>query len=133
MNMAKHFRDLEVYQGAMAIVMSVSELAKKFPADEKYVLSDQIRRSSRSVCANLAEAWRTRRYLAAFVSKINDAETEAAETQVRLEIAFRHQYITSDTFTGLDDACDKILGQIVNMIDHADRSVIKTRRRIPND
>ena len=66
--------------------MSVSELTKQFPADEKYVLSDQIRRSSRSVCANLAEAWRKRRYLAAFVSKLNDAETEATETQVHLEI-----------------------------------------------
>jgi four helix bundle protein len=69
MLLVKHFRDLEVYQGAMEIVMSVSELSKKFPADEKYVLTDQIRRSSRSVCANLAEAWRKRRYLAAFVAQ----------------------------------------------------------------
>ena len=82
MNIVNHFRDLEVYQGAMEIVMSVSELAKKFPADEKYVLNDQIRRSARSVCANLAEAWRKRRYLAAFISKLNDAETESAETEV---------------------------------------------------
>jgi four helix bundle protein len=79
MNTVQHFRDLEVYQGAMEIVMSVSDLTKKFPADEKYVLSDQIRRCSRSVCANLAEAWRKRRYLAAFISKLSDAETEAAE------------------------------------------------------
>src|SRR6266446_6221085 len=125
MNIVKHFRDLELYQGAMEIVMSVSKLTKKFPADEKYVLSDQIRRSSRSVCANLAEAWRKRRYLAAFVSKLNDAETEAAETQVHLEVALRHRYITSETFENLDDACDKVLGQIVGMIDHADRWIIK--------
>ena len=132
MNMAKHFRDLEVYQGAMEIVMSVSELTKKFPVDEKYVLSDQIRRSSRSVCANLAEAWRKRRYLVAFVSKLNDAETEAAETQVHLEVALRHRYITSEIFENLDDASDKVLGQIVNMIDHADRRIIKPRRQISN-
>jgi four helix bundle protein len=93
----KHFRDLEVYQGAMEIVMSVSELTKKFPADEKYVLNDQIRRSSRSICANLAEAWRKRRYLGAVISKLNDAETEAAETQVHLEIAFRHRYLSAET------------------------------------
>jgi four helix bundle protein len=133
MSVAKHFRDLEVYQGAMEIVMGVSELAKRFPADEKYVLSDQIRRSSRSVCANLAEAWRKRRYLAAFVSKLDDAETEAAETQVHLEIALRHRYITSEMFARLDDACDKIVGQIVKMIDHADRWIVKPRRNIPND
>jgi len=130
--MAKHFRDAEVYRGAMEMVMSVFELNKKFPADEKQVLSDQIRRSSRSVCANLAEAWRKRRYLAAFVSKLNDAETEAAETQVHLEVALRQRYITSEIFENLDDACDKVLGQIVSMIDHADRWIIKPRRQISN-
>jgi len=130
--MAKHFRDAEVYRGAMEMVMSVFELTKKFPADEKQVLSDRIRRSSRSVCANLAEAWRKRRYLAAFVSKLNDAETEAAETQVHLEVALRHRYVTSEIFENLDDACDKVLGQIVGMIDHADRWIIKPRRQISN-
>jgi four helix bundle protein len=119
MKLAKHFRELEVYQGAIDIVMSVSELVKGFPMDERYVLADQIRRSSRSVCANLAEAWRKRRYLAAFVSKLNDAETEAAETQVHLEIAFRHRYMPLEVFTRLDDACDKVLGQIVKMIEQA--------------
>jgi four helix bundle protein len=113
----------------MEIVMSVSELAKRFAADERYVLSDQIRHSSRSVCANLAEAWRKRRYLAALVSKLNDAETEAAETQVHLEIAFRHRYVTSEAFTRLDDACDRILGQLLKMIDRADHWVIRPRGR----
>jgi len=83
----KHFRDLTVYQGAMDLIVRVSELAKKLPIEERFALADQIRRSSRSVCANLAEAWRKRRYQAAFVSKLNDAEAEAAETQVHLEIA----------------------------------------------
>src|SRR5712672_1953574 len=115
-NIVNHFRDLEVYQGAMEIVLSVSELAKKFPADEKYVLNDQIRRSSRSVCANLAEAWRKRRYLAAFISKLSDAEGEAAETQVHLEFAFHHHYVSRDEFLSVDDAYEKICAQIVRMI-----------------
>jgi hypothetical protein len=74
---------------------------------------------------NLAEAWRKRRYQAAFVSKLNDAEAEAAETQVDVEIAFRQSYLKKEVFDELDDACNKILAQIVKMIDHADRWVIK--------
>jgi four helix bundle protein len=129
--MAKHFRDLDVYQGAMSLVMQLSALSKEFPADERYALTDQIRRSSRSVCANLSEAWRKRRYKAAFISKLNDAETESSETQVHLEIAFRHEYVDQQTFEELDDACDKIISQIVKMIDQSDRLVIKptSRRR----
>jgi four helix bundle protein len=85
-----------------------------------------------SLFANLAEAWRKSRYLAAFVSKLSGAETEAAETQVYLEVALRHRYITSEIFDNLDDACDTVLGQIVAMIDHADRWIIKPRRNIRN-
>lgn len=128
MKSVKHFRELDVYQGAMSLVMQISELTKHFPIEERYELTNQARRSSRSVCANLAEAWRKRRYLAAFVSKLNDAETEAAETQVHIEIAFRHHYLNQQNFDQLDDACDKIVGQIVKMIDQADRWVIKSRR-----
>jgi four helix bundle protein len=80
------------------------------------------------VCANLGEAWRKRRYEAAFVSKLNDAEAEAAETQVHIEIAFRHNYLSQKIFEELDDAYDKILGQIVKMIDQSDRWVFKTRK-----
>src|ERR1700730_16199987 len=123
----RHFRDLDVYQGAIDLVMRIFELAKSFPVEERYALTDQIRRSSRSVCANLAEAWRKRRYQAAFVSKLNDAETEAAETQVHAEIAFRHGYLSQEIFNEVDDACDKILAQIVKMIDQADRWIIKPR------
>src|SRR5271166_3872244 len=127
MNTAKHFRELDVYQGAMSLVMRIFELTKHFPVEERYTLTDQVRRSSRSICANLAEAWRKRRYQAAFVSKLNDAETEAAETQVHAEIAFRHGYLNQEVFNEVDDSCDKILAQIVKMIDHADRWVIKPR------
>jgi len=132
MAMVKHFRDLEVYQGAMSLVMQISVLAKQFPADERFALTDQIRRSSRSVCANLAEAWRKRRYEGAFVSKLNDAETEASETQIHLEIALNHKYIDREAFEELDDACDKIISQIIRMIDQSDRWTIKAtpaRRR----
>jgi four helix bundle protein len=129
MKSAKHFRDLDVYQRAMSLVLRMFELTKQFPAEEKYALTDQVRRSSRSVCANLAEAWRKRRYMGSFVSKLSDAEAEAAETQVHAEIAFRHNYITQEVFNELDQACDTILAQIVTMIDHADRWVIKPRGR----
>jgi four helix bundle protein len=111
----------------MSLVMRIFELTKHFPIQERYTLTDQIRRSSRSVCANLAEAWRKRRYRAAFVSKLRDAETEAAETQVHAEIAFRHGYLKQEVFAELDDTCDKILAQVVKMIDQADRWVIRPR------
>jgi four helix bundle protein len=132
MTSIRHFRELDVYQEAMSLVMRVTELTKSFPREERFALTDQIKRSSRSICANLAEAWRKRRYEAAFVSKLNDAETEAAETQVHLEIAFRHEYIDGETFEQQDDVCDKIISQIVKMIDRADLWVIKPKpqRRI---
>ena len=79
--------ELEVYQKGFDAAMSIFEMSKKFPKEETYSLTDQIRRSSRSVCANLAEAWRKRRYKAAFIAKLSDAESEAAETQVWLEFA----------------------------------------------
>ena len=127
MKAAKHFRDLDVYQNAMTQVMQVFELTKKLPADERFALTEQVRRSSRSVCANVAEAWRKRRYQAAFVAKLNDAEAEAAETQVHLEIAFRHNYLNKETFAEFDDAYEKVIGQLVKMIDQAPSWTIRPR------
>src|SRR5512139_2648115 len=89
----RHFRELDVYKLAMAAAMDIFELTKCFPVEERYSLTDQVRRCSRSVCANIAEAWRKRRYPAAFVSKLSDAEAEAAETQVWLEMAVRCGYL----------------------------------------
>jgi len=86
-------RELRVYQGAFDAALKVFELTKTFPPDERFSLVDQIRRSSLSVCANLAEAWRKRRYPAHFVSKLSDAEAEADETRVWLEFSFHHKYI----------------------------------------
>ena len=94
----RHFRDLDVYQNALAVGLRVYELTKTFPNEERYALTDQVRRSSRSVCGNIAEAWRKRRYQAAFVAKLSDAEGEAAEAQVYLEFAFCHRYIAEAEF-----------------------------------
>ncbi len=125
----RHFRDLDVYQNALAAGLRVYELSKKFPPEEKYSLTDQIRRSSRSVCANIAEAWRKRRYEAGFIAKLSDAEGEAAETQVHLEFAFHHSYVSRNEFLSVDDAYEKIIGQLVKMIDEPEKWLIKNSRR----
>ena len=112
----RSYKELRVYQAAMDAAMRIFELTKRFPAEEKFSMVDQMRRSSRSVCANIAEAWRKRRYPAHFVSKLSDSESEAEETRVWLEFARRCGYITEAEARELDDVYDKILGQIVRMI-----------------
>jgi four helix bundle protein len=119
------FRELRVYQGAMDAAMKVFEATKTFPPEEKYAMVDQIRRSSRSVCANLAEAWRKRRYPAAFVAKLNDAESEACETQVWIEFARKCRYLESSTSTELDRVYDRLIAQMVRMIDESPKWLIK--------
>jgi four helix bundle protein len=125
----QHFRDLEVYQNALAAGLRVYELSKKFPPEEKYSLTDQIRRSSRSVCANIAEAWRKRRYEAAFISKLSDAEGESAETQVHLEFTSHHCYVSRDEFLSVVDAYEKICAQLVRMIDEPEKWLIRRPER----
>jgi four helix bundle protein len=122
-------QNLEVYKRAFEAAMQIFELSKRFPKEEIYSLTDQIRRSSRSVCANLAEAWRKRRYEAAFISKISDAEAEAAETQTWLEFAARCNYLETDTGKELHDEYDKIIGTLVGMINHAGSWVLPSGRR----
>jgi len=109
---------LDVYQNALKTGLLVYELSKKFPDGERYALTNQIRRSSRSVCANIAEAWRKRRYTAAFISKLSDFEGEPAETQVHMEFAVRHGYIGNAEFQAINEAYGHILSQLVRMIDH---------------
>ncbi len=121
----RHFRELRVYQKAMKLTMRIFELTKRFPREEMYSLTDQIRRSSRSVCANLGEAWRKRRYEKAFVSKLSDAETEAAESQVHLEIAHKSSYISDATFRELDREYEAVLGMLVTMADRSEEWVIR--------
>ncbi|SRR5216684_644296 len=117
----KHFRELDVYRNALKAAMEIFEISKRFPNEERFSLTDQVRRSSRSVCANISEAWRKRRYAAAFVSKLNDAEGEAAETQVHIEIASLCGYLDGAGFQRLDDIYDKIIGQLVNMAEHPEK------------
>lgn len=89
--------DFEVYKKAFAAAMRIFELSKLFPGEEKYSLTDQIRRSSRSVCANLGEAWRKRRYPAAWISKLGDSEAEACETQVWIQFCVEYSYLAPET------------------------------------
>ncbi|MFQ5641286.1 MAG: four helix bundle protein [bacterium] len=112
----KDFTELDSYQIAFAAAMRIFEITKSFPKEERYSLTDQIRRSSRSVCANIAESWRKRRYQAAFVSKLNDAETEAAETQVWLDFSYQCQYMNADDYKNLRSEYDRVLGKLTNMI-----------------
>ena len=116
---------MEVYRKAFEAAMRIFELSKKFPKEETYSLTDQIPRASRSVCSNLAEAWRKRRYQAAFVSKLSDAETEAAETQVWVEFAVECRYLSRDEGRTLYTTYDDILRTIVGMINHPETWVLR--------
>src|SRR6266705_2581306 len=113
-------QDLVVFQKAFDAAVEVFELSKAFPKDESYSLTDQIRRSSRSICANLAEAWRRRRYAAAFINKVSEAEAEAAETQVWIEFAVHCEYLKRETGRELYRKYDEILGILVGMIIYSD-------------
>src|SRR4030067_1233224 len=109
-------RDLEAYQRAFDLAMRIFQETKSFPIEERYSPTDQIRRSSRSVCTNLAEAWRKRRYEASFVSKLSDAEAEASETQVWLQFATRCNYLKMEVGEEISTSYDNVLGKIVKLI-----------------
>jgi four helix bundle protein len=111
----KSVRELNVYQLAFDVAMQIFEISKKFPQEEKYSLTDQIRRSSRSVCANLAEAWRKRRYPAVFINKLRDSQQEAAETQTWLEFALKCNYISQNVFEALDGQYEHIFAMLITM------------------
>lgn len=127
MSLVTHFRELDVYQNSMNLAMKVFALTKHWPSEERFNLTDQIRRSLQSVCANLAEAWRKRRYRAAFIAKLSDSETEAAETQVSAEITMRCGYWDEKIFNDINQGYEKIIGQIVRMADQPDKWLIKPR------
>jgi four helix bundle protein len=129
MKKVRTHRDLDVYRRAMDVAMRVFEATRTFPKEETYSLIDQVRRSSRSVCANLAEAWRKRRYELVFVSKLSDAETEAAETQVWIEFAVKCGYLPRDKGAELYKDCDAVIATIVGMITHPETWVLDPKRR----
>ena len=114
--MVVRHQDLKVYQKAFEAAMQIFEISKTFPKEETYSLTDQIRRSSRSVCSNLAEAWRKRRYEAAFVAKLSDSEGEAAETQTWIEFAVRSGYMDREIAKNLFIEYDEIISMLVSMI-----------------
>ena len=113
-------RDLDVYRVAFETAMEIFEVTKTFPVEEKYSMTDQIRRSSRSVCANLSEGWRKRRYKAVFVNKLSDASQEAAETQTWLEFALKCNYINEETFINLNNKYEHIFAMLITMERKAD-------------
>jgi four helix bundle protein len=114
----KDHKDLGIYQIAFEAAMKIFELSKKFPIEERYSLTDQIRRASRSVCANMAEAWRKRRYKAAMGAKLNDSEAEAAETQTWIEFAVKCNYMDLETGRKLYGSYNQVLSGLVNMINN---------------
>ncbi len=120
MKVAKSVRDLEVYKTAFDVTMEIYDITKGFPREETYSLIDQMRRSSRSVCANLSEAWRKRDYVAVFVNKLSDASQEAAETQTWLEFALKCKYINKAEFDRLDDIYEHIFAMLHKMKSKAD-------------
>lgn len=122
-------QDLKVYKKAFAAAMQIFELSKSFPKEETYSLIDQIRRSSRSVCSNIAEAWRKRRYEAAFIAKLSDSEGEAAETQTWLEFAVRCNYMDAETGRELFKTYDEIISMLVSMINKADSWSLPSAKR----
>ena len=117
--------DLEVFQRAFDGAMQIFHASKAFPKEETYSLTDQVRRSSRSVCANVAEAWRKRRYEAAFISKLSDAETEAAETQVWLQFAVECGYLRKDSTRALYREFEQIIGMVVRMSNQSQNWILK--------
>lgn len=117
---AGSFRDLRVYRKAVEVDLSIFELSKTFPKDERYSLTDQVRRSSRSVGAQIAESWAKRRYLAHFISKLTDADAEQMETQHWLETALRSNYVTLEEITPLIEELQNVGRMLNGMITKAD-------------
>jgi four helix bundle protein len=123
-------RELEVYQRAFEAAMAIFRLTKSFPKDERYSLVDQIRRASRSVCANIAEGWRRRRYEAAFINKLSEAEGEAAETQVWLEFSVQCEYMSAEKGRELYRAYNAVIKTLVGMINYSNTWIISPSRKL---
>ena len=110
-------KELTVYIKAYDLAMEIFELSKKFPTEEKYALTSQIRRSSRSVCLNLREAWSKRRYEAHFISKLTDCDGESSETDSSLDFARDCRYITNEQhelLASLNREIGRMLGSMLN-------------------
>lgn len=117
----RHFRDLEVYQIAFERAMQIFKMTKGFPKEENLSIISQIRRSSRSVCSNLAEGWRKRRYKKVFMNKLTDSQQEASETQTWLEFSLACNYIDNEQFKELDQEYERIIRMLNSMQLNADK------------
>ncbi len=124
----QHFRELSVNQNAMNLSLEIYQLTKGLPVGEKCSLMDQVRRSSRSVCAKISRAWRKMRYAPAFVAKLNDAEAEAVETQVWLKMAHKIGLMDEASFLRLDDKYNHVIRQLVRMINEPRKWCITKER-----
>lgn len=127
MKLIKHHWQLEVYKLSVEAAMEIFQFSKKWPKEEMYALTDQIRRSSRSVSGQIAEAWRRRKYENAFVNKLNEAEGEA-ETQTWLEYAVKCGYLARKEGARLFRVYDRILGKLVKMGNESERWVLAKSR-----
>jgi four helix bundle protein len=119
--MEKGFRELLAYQRGFKLAMDVFEVTKQFPKEEKYSLTDQIRRSSRSVCSNLGEGYRKRRYPAHFISKVSDSDMENTETQVWLDFAFSCKYIDEGTYSDLTERSEEVGKLLYYMLENPEK------------
>jgi len=115
------YRDLTVFQMAYELALKIHQVTKSFPIEEKYSLVDQIRRSSRSVPANLAEAWKKRRYKKAFINKLVDCSGEAGETEVWLDLSKDLGYLEKSTHRELTEKYDEVGRMLAGMMDKADK------------
>src|SRR6266576_1901191 len=120
-------KDLNVYKAAYELSMKIFELTKGFPVEEKFALTGQIRRSSRSVCLNLREAWAKRRYEAHFINKLTDCDGENSETDSSLDFAEDCRYITSEEHTELAALCQEIGRMLGSMIKNSGSFLILSR------
>ena len=121
MNNHRGFRDLKVYQLSYMLAMELFHETKKFPAEEKYSLTDQIRRASRSIPTNVAEAWKKRMYEKAFVNKVSDSYTEAGEVEVWLDFSLDCGYMPKDRHLYYRDRYDEVNKMLFSMIEHPER------------
>jgi len=117
----KGYKDLRVYQLAYRLAMDIFQITKSFPQKERYSLTDQIKRSSRSVTSNLAEAWKKRRYMKMFISKIIDAAGEAGETEVWLDYSLDCGYITKERHGYFIDGYDEVNRMLYGMIEKPEK------------
>jgi len=121
MSQVNSFRDLIVYQKAYKLAMEIFEISKNFPKEEKYSLTDQIRRSSRSVTSNIAEAWARKRYVKAFVNKLIDSLGEEFETEVWLDYSKDCKYITDSIHSDMMNRYDEVRKMLISMINHPEK------------